>query len=316
MLMPFIPLRSIPCWTWALVLFSVTLLAAEEPGFERLPSQHLPNAIRVHSKVISGGLPADHRAFQELQDLGVKTIISVDGALPDVELATQFGMRYIHLPHGYDGISAERVKELAKAIREFEGPIYIHCHHGRHRSPAAAAAACVSAGLIEHHSGVALLRQAGTSPSYRGLFRAAEKAQPIPAAELESMPVEFKERAAVPSLATAMVALEHTFDNLRKLSASGWKKVDTPANIDAAHEALLLREHFAELLRTDDTLRRKENYREILRQAQQLAEQLKEALAKADSELPRESEDLSSLIKQLEDNCSSCHTRFRDGPQE
>ncbi len=292
------------------------MLRAQETGFERLPSQHLPNAIRVHSKVISGGLPADQLAFQELKDLGVKTIISVDGALPDVELATQFGMRYIHLPHGYDGISAERVKELAKAIREHDGPIYIHCHHGRHRSPAAAATACVTAGFIEPHSGVALLQLAGTSPNYRGLFRAAEKAQPIPTAELDRMQVKFKERADVPSLATAMVALEHTFDNLRKLSASGWKKSNTPAEVEAAHEALLLREHFAELLRTDDTRQREESYQQLLRDAEQLAEQLEKSLAAAESVRARNSEKLSTVMKRLEDNCRSCHTRFRDGPQE
>ena len=314
MLIRFIPLHYIFCCTCALVLFCVTLLAAQEPGFERLPSQHLPNAIRVHSKVISGGLPADQRTFQELQDLGVKTVISVDGALPDVELATQFGMRYIHLPHGYDGISAERVKELAKAIREFEGPIYIHCHHGRHRSPAAAAAACVSAGFIEPRSGVALLRLAGTSPSYRGLFRAAEKAQPIPTADLDRLQVEFKERAEVPSVATAMVALELTFDNLRTLSANGWKQTNTRPDLDVKHESLLLREHFAELLRTDDTRQRDESYRQLLRESLQLAEQLEKSLATAESELPRDSAGLSTLMKQIEDNCRACHTRFRDGP--
>jgi protein tyrosine phosphatase (PTP) superfamily phosphohydrolase (DUF442 family) len=299
-----------------LVLLCVPLLHAQEAGFERLSSQHLPNAIRVHAKVISGGLPADQRAFQELQEMGVKTIISVDGAMPDVELATQFGMRYIHLPHGYDGISAERVKELAKAIRELEGPIYIHCHHGRHRSPAAAATACVTAGFIEPHSGVALLRFAGTSPNYRGLFRAAEQARLLPAAELDSLRVEFKERAEVPSLATAMVALEHTFDNLRKLSANGWKQSNTPPDIDAAHEALLLREHFAELLRTDNTRQREENYQQLLNDAEQLAEQLEKSLTISKSARLRNPEGLSTLMKRLEDNCRSCHTRFRDGPQE
>ena len=49
--------------------------------------------------------------------LGVKTVISVDGAKPDVDLAKKHGMRYVHLPHGYDGVPDDRAKELAKAVR-------------------------------------------------------------------------------------------------------------------------------------------------------------------------------------------------------
>src|SRR5262245_42817749 len=104
---------------------------------EKLAVEHLPNAYRITDKVISGGLPEGDAAFQELADLGVKTVISVDGMKPDVETAKKHGLRYVHLPHGYDGVPSERVLELAKAVRELPGLIYIHCHHGKHRSPAA-----------------------------------------------------------------------------------------------------------------------------------------------------------------------------------
>ena len=49
---------------------------------------------------------------------------------------------------------------------------------------------------------------------------------------------------------------------------------------------------------------------------QQLAEQLEKSLAAAESVRARNSEKLSTVMKRLEDNCRSCHTRFRDGPQE
>ena len=48
----------------------------------KLAVKHLPNAYRVHEKVISGGQPDGERAFKELADLGVKTVVSVDGARP------------------------------------------------------------------------------------------------------------------------------------------------------------------------------------------------------------------------------------------
>src|SRR5690349_14774854 len=59
----------------------MTRLNAVAP--ERLPVAHLPNALRVHEKVISGGLPEGENGFRELAELGVQTIISVDGARPD-----------------------------------------------------------------------------------------------------------------------------------------------------------------------------------------------------------------------------------------
>jgi len=88
-------------------------LACQPPGvpaafMHKLPAKHLPNAYRLHEKVISGGQPEGAEAFAELRALGVKTIVSVDGAKPDVELARTYGLRYVHLPIGYNGVPAER----------------------------------------------------------------------------------------------------------------------------------------------------------------------------------------------------------------
>src|SRR5262245_14725203 len=61
---------------------------------KKVAAEHLPNPWRIHPKVISGGLPEGDAAFKELADLGVKTIISVDGAKPDVATAKKYGLRY------------------------------------------------------------------------------------------------------------------------------------------------------------------------------------------------------------------------------
>lgn len=63
-----------------------------------LTSKHLPNPVRIHAHVISGGLPEGNAAFEELKSLGIKTVISVDGAKPDVARAEKYGLRYVHLP--------------------------------------------------------------------------------------------------------------------------------------------------------------------------------------------------------------------------
>jgi hypothetical protein len=99
---------SINFWRWrrqrkAQQAFEQGLQAYAKQQWQ-LASQHLPNLVRVHEKVISGGLPEGDAAFQELAALGVKTIISVDGMTPDVGMAAKHGLRYVHLPHGYDGM--------------------------------------------------------------------------------------------------------------------------------------------------------------------------------------------------------------------
>ncbi|MFO1002051.1 MAG: hypothetical protein U0936_17085 [Planctomycetaceae bacterium] len=283
---------------------------------QKLKSAHLPNAIRIHEKVISGGQPDGEEAFQELRDLGIKTIISVDGARPDLELARKHGFKYIHLPHSYDGIPEQRSVELAKAVRDSEGPIYIHCHHGKHRSPAAAAVACVAAGLIEPSMSSAILKLAGTNPNYRGLYQSAESARKIDVAVLDAMKGDFPESAELTPMAEAMVHLEHTQDRVKIIAAAGWKSPVSRPDVEPAQEVLLLREHFSELLRTDKVAKQPEEFRNMLRESETAATELEAALTtwnNSGAVLPVP-DALPASFETIAKNCVACHTQFRDVP--
>ncbi len=275
----------------------------------KIDAPHLPNPIQVHERVISGGMPEGDAAFSELQKLGVKTVISVDGAKPDVATAKKYGMRYVHLPHGYDGIPPQRTLELAKALRDLPGPIYVHCHHGKHRSPAAAAVGCVGAGLIDHEDAAEVLKLAGTSDAYRGLFKSAESATPIDPAVLDNLKPAFPAIAKLPAMAGAMIEIEHVHDHLKAIEKAGWK---TPANQPAlvpAHEALLLREHFTELLRSDEMKKKSEKFQQLTKEAVIASQSLEDAL-KASIDGVR----ASKLFVAVNNNCKSCHQIFRDVP--
>src|SRR5262245_43776503 len=100
---------------------------------------HLHNVFRLEEGLYSGSAPESELDFQEIAKLGVKVIISVDGAKPNVDVAHRAGLRYVHLPIGYDGVPEQRGIELAKALSDAGAPVYFHCHHGLHRGPAAAA---------------------------------------------------------------------------------------------------------------------------------------------------------------------------------
>jgi len=278
----------------------------------KLKTQHLPNAVQVAPKVISGGLPDGDAGFAELETLGVKTVISVDGMKPDVETAKRHGLRYVHLPHGYDGIPPHRIEELAKAVHDLPGPIYIHCHHGKHRSPAAAVTACVTAGLVEPDRAKGILELAGTGKNYVGLYRVSEKARPLNSAQLEAIKAEFPAVAKLPAMAEAMVEIEHSFDRMKQVAAADWKTPADHPDVDPAHEALILREHFTELLRTDDVKRRSDDFRSLLQQGETLSRNLEDALS-----LPRSAASLRSAemaLERLSSNCAACHRAYRDVP--
>ena len=282
----------------------------------RLTAVHLSNLVKLHPKMISGSLPQGDAAFQELHRLGVKTIISVDAGKPDIKTAAKFGLRYVHLPHGYDGIPEARVKELAKAVRDLESPIYIHCHHGKHRSPAAASVACVSTGIFRQSDALAVLTIAGTSPDYRGLYDSVRNARPLEEVLLDELHVQYREIVEVPPMAEAMVAIERTHDHLKAIEAAGWRSPKEHPDLDPAHEALLLREYFTELLRVESEWQQVDGFNQLLRDSVESAQLLEEALrgqqlAATETQPPAT---YSGLASRVESNCKACHQQFRDVP--
>ncbi len=272
----------------------------------------LPNAIQVNDKVISGGQPDGMAGFKALSELGVKTIITVDGAQPDVESAREHGLRYVHLPHGYDGISRSHSRVLAKAIVELEGPIYIHCHHGKHRSPAATAVACIGTGMLSAEQGAELLALAGTNPNYDGLYQSVAAAERLSATELDRIEVDYVSRATVPPLAETMVELSHHFEYLAQLQSNQWQAPADHADLAADHESLILQEHFTEMLRPELLAHDAPEYRTMVERSLALSTALHRLLAGG---IPTDEEDLSQtakLMKNIKLECKKCHQQFRD----
>ncbi len=223
-------------------------------------------------------------------------------------MAKKHGMRYVHLPHSYDGVPEERAKELAKAVRDLPGPVYIHCHHGKHRSPAAAAVACVGAGLLPASDALKVLETAGTSKSYRGLYQSAESARKLEDELLDELKPDFPETVDVPPLADAMVALERTHDHVKQIAANDWKLLAKHPDIDPAHEVLLLREHYTELLRADDVSGQPAEFQKLMREGEAAAIALERAMAETDYTAA------GKALTAINQNCSSCHKVFRDVP--
>lgn len=207
---------------------------------EPLEMPGLHNVVAYGPAMLSGSAPVTEEAFDTLQGMGIRTVISVDGAQPEVEMARAHGMRYVHLPITYAEISESRKLELARAVDVLDGPVYIHCHHGKHRSAGAAAAVAIELGILTPEQGVARMRVSGTSDSYPGLYRCAGDTRPLDRAALDAVPTEFPEHWTTSGIVQTMVQADEVSDYLSILSEAGWvTPADHPDLVPAAEAGRL-----------------------------------------------------------------------------
>lgn len=267
------------------------------------------NVVAYGDGLYSGSAPEGDHAFSTLAAMGVKTIISVDGAIPDVEAAKKEGLRYVHLPIQYSGIESERSKEIARAVRDLPKPIYLHCHHGKHRSAAALGSAAVQLGLLKPEEAVARMKVSGTAPTYKGLYACVENSTLRAASDLDAVTADFPEVAKPSGIVEAMVELDERLDHLKECEKAGW----TPSR---EHPDLVA---LAELSRFSDLYRQLEaeaewiskhdaKFAEMLKASAKRAEDFEAALDSPVRDLAK----FSAFMKDIAADCKSCHVGYRD----
>ena len=290
-----------------------TAAASPKPAAPvELPSHAIHNLHQLSERIYSGSSPDNDQSFAELKSLGVTTIISVDGAAPDADMAAAVGMRYIHLPIGYDKIPDDKAVLLAQAIKQTQGKVFVHCHHGKHRGPAAAAVCAMTDEGWTNARAIAWLKQAGTSADYPGLYRSVESFQAPDDATL-LRPVDFPARAAVPALAKAMVDVDARWERLLASRKADFNVPPAHPDVDPPHEALQLAEAYREMARTKEAVDKGEDFVARLKNADEEAARLHEALkaikaGKSDALLKRASTAADAVAR----NCKSCHARYRN----
>lgn len=269
----------------------------------------LHNVLRVTDRLYSGNSPESDAAFAELQALGVRTIISVDGGRPLVDRAAAYGMRYVHIPVGYDGIDGQTQVLIARAYRDLPGPVYLHCHHGRHRGPAAAASAAVILGEMTPEQGVALLKAAKTSPNYPGLYECVSSISPEfrdfvdrapPADSLPSV-------ATVSGLVANMVGIDFCFENLGHVKKANWAVPKDHPDLVPAAEAGRLADHYRVLLDDPECGSISAEFVALLRRSWEEAQALEDAIV-----AKKGAEHLDALFAAVDQSCRDCHNSYRN----
>lgn len=289
---------------------------AASPEPEPIPIG-IPNAYQVSPRIYCGAEPRGERAFEELKHLGIRTILSVDGARPDVDAAKAQGLRYVHLPIGYGELDREKTLRIAKAVQDLPGPVFIHCHHGKHRGPTAAAIAAMSTAGWNAEQSVRWMRAAGTSQAYRGLYQSVATFRPPTSAELKRVSDDFPSVSPPSALVNSMLTIDERWGNLSAFYDQRFASLPDRADLEPAHEALLLAEEFRELARPksekppEDT--RAAAMAGAFREADQFATALHESLSKlASAKSPAALKTANRQFEAVAKNCALCHARFRD----
>jgi protein tyrosine phosphatase (PTP) superfamily phosphohydrolase (DUF442 family) len=281
--------------------------AADAPA--KVDAPGVPNLIRLTDNIYQGGMPQGDAGFAALEKLGVKTVISVDGARPDLEDAHKHGMRYVHIPTTYDGLTRDQALKVARAVRDLPGPVYVHCHKGTLRGPTAAAVARL---FLDDRCTVDQawggMKLAGFDPRYTGLWNSPKELKRPTAGELDAVGADFPEAAPPPGLTALMVQVNTTFENVQAIRKAEWKTPKDKPDLDPPHEALQLVEHFKELQRSPKTAARPQDFRDKLGDALAKAQAVEDALRapKLDAAAAEDA------YKGMDAACIKCHAAYRD----
>lgn len=268
------------------------------------------NAVAYHEGFVSGSVPEGDAGFETLAAMGVKTIISVDGAEPEVDKATARGIRYIHLPIGYNGFDEQRKLELVRATRDAikDGPVYIHCHHGKHRSAGAAATIATSLGWETPQAGVERMKVSGTAPNYAGLYACASGATVLGANVIDAVPAKFPAVSKPSGYVKGMVEVDEVFEHLKTIEKAGWTVPTDHPDLVPAAEAGRLADLYRVLAESAYAKRKPAAFNDLMIQSNARAQTLEDLLAGGEKDAAK----LSAQFKLVGASCKDCHAKYRD----
>ncbi|MEQ1631461.1 MAG: cytochrome c [Planctomycetota bacterium] len=281
---------------------SLPTLSAEKP--KDLNGLH--NIVAYADRVFSGAVPEGEEGFATLQALGVRTVVSVDGATPEVDAAARRGIRYIHLPISYDAVPELRALQLAQVIANTDGPLYMHCHHGKHRSAAAVAAASVLAGCAEPEVAQSRMKVSGTATAYTGLWSSVRNARALDADALKADLSAFPAVATVSGMVATMAELDLVLDLVKIGKENQWQAPSFHPDLVAQKETRRMRDLFASLKTDRDSQKLDAAYQKLLDRT--IDETGKLDAAVRDGDLAAANTWFDAVGK----SCKECHKTYRD----
>jgi protein tyrosine phosphatase (PTP) superfamily phosphohydrolase (DUF442 family) len=285
--------------------------AAPPSEADRAAAEKVHQYARLSARLVRGAQPEGDAAFAALAAAGVTSIISVDGARPDVETARKHGIRSVHIPFGYDGIPPDRVLELVKTFQILSaqgGSVFVHCHHGKHRGPAACAIGRMALDGVPNAEAEADLVRAGTDPKYQGLWGVVRGFRMPTAEQLAAVDAKLPAVAAVGGPTQAMVRIDGVWSRLKEVKAAAWGVPPEHPDVEPAHEAKILAQAFREFAALPEAKAAGPAYAQHLAISEKAAWDLSRALERGRVSAA----DAKAAFDRIGASCTACHAQFRD----
>lgn len=296
--------------TW---LYQDNVTGLEPPSTSHVKATQYPgleHVVAFHDDLYSGAKPDGDVGMTSLAALGVRAILCVDGVAPDVEAARQHGIRTIHIPLKYSAPTRMQILDLAVAFstqREL-GRVYVHCHHGMHRSSAAAALILRSLDLASTEELKQRMAIAGTSPHYHGLWDAVAQQTIIQRPDLAAHDTPLPSVVYPEGITAQMAALDEALDRLRLVQEANWTVPPTHPDLSPAADAGVLAETFRFMQLEPDHQHAQAEYQQSLNQALTQAMAFEQDLASGMTQATR----LEQHLQRIEQSCIQCHARWRN----
>lgn len=282
----------------------LTIPELDAPAVADLPGLH--NVVAYGQGLLGGAAPQGEEGLRSLAALGVKFVVSVDGMTPELAAAEKLGLRYLHLPISYDQVPEQRRLQLAQVIANADGPIYMHCHHGKHRSAAALAAGMVTAGKSTTEFAMARMQVSGTSADYPGLWQSVREAAPLAEQQLRADLATFPKSHQPSGRVALMNELDCVFDQLKIAKQAGWAASPQHPDLVPAREAQRLLYLHDQLAGDQAVSQEPEDFHRILQRSRAATAALHSALRAGDAAA---AETQFGLVSK---SCKECHRGYRD----
>jgi protein tyrosine/serine phosphatase len=156
------------------LLFAGYLVGAWTPAALASGPEGVARFFEIHPGLYRGGQPA-LGTFQELKDLGIRTIINLRVDDSERKTVESLGMNYVHLPiampliqRPWKRISDETLQAFLKIVSDpANQPVFVHCQRGADRTGAMIAMYRVAAQQWSADKAYSEARQIGMRWWYR-----------------------------------------------------------------------------------------------------------------------------------------------------
>jgi hypothetical protein len=188
----------------------------------------------------------------------------------------------------------------------------VHCFHGVHRGPAAAAVGRLVMDGVSREQALAEMRQwCGTSSSYEGLYQVVATREMPGALETNASDWDFPAAHQFEGFRGGMIAAARAYDRLKTLSNNDWKPTSDHPDVDRVNEVTQLLELITRCSELEEALSRPADHQEMMSNTIVKTTELRDLLTGLGSSADAKMQ-ATETLRAMKASCVDCHVVYRN----